>query len=80
MIVVKIKEDWLVGLDCLKYLKREWNRKEGRGNKDFKKGGKLGQGVSALKRRGLEPPYELCGTLRLECQNVKLMNTDMSGS
>ena len=27
---------------------------EGMGNKDFKKGGKLGQGVSALKR-GLEP-------------------------
>ena len=23
--------------DCLKYLKRRWNRKEGRGNKDFKK-------------------------------------------
>ena len=27
-----------------------WNRKEGRGNKDFKKGDNLGQGVSALKR------------------------------
>ena len=37
--------------DCLKYLKRGWNRKEGRGNKDFKKGGcKQDQGVSALKR------------------------------
>ena len=24
--------------------KRGWNRNEGRGNKDFKKGGKLGQG------------------------------------
>ena len=23
---------------CLKYLKRGWNRKEGRGSKDFKKG------------------------------------------
>ena len=23
---------------CLKYLKRRWNRKEGKGNKDFKKG------------------------------------------
>ena len=23
---------------CLKYLKRWWNRKDGRGNKDFKKG------------------------------------------
>ena len=36
--------------DCLKYLKRGWNRKEGRGNNDFKKGSKLVQGVGALKR------------------------------
>ena len=49
-------------------LKRGWNRKEGRGSKDFEKGGKLGQGVGALKgggvggggAGGLEPPYELC--------------------
>ena len=34
----------------MKYLKRGWNRKEGRGNKDFKKGDKLSQGVVALKR------------------------------
>ena len=27
------------GGDCLKYLKRGWNRKEGCGNKGFKKGG-----------------------------------------
>ena len=52
---------------CLKYLKRGWNTKEGRANKDFKKGGKLGQGVGALKSGGggggaggVEPPYELC--------------------
>ena len=45
----------------MKYLKRGWNRKEGRGNKDFKKvGGKLGQGVGALERGGgAVPPYEL---------------------
>ena len=30
----------------------QWNRKVGRGNKDFKKGGKLVQGVDALKRGG----------------------------
>ena len=31
-----------------------------RGNEDYKNGGKLGQGVGALKRGGgLEPPYEL---------------------
>ena len=27
------------GGNCLKYLKRGWNRTEGRGHKDFKKGG-----------------------------------------
>ena len=67
------KEGWCVKLGLKevaegggnypKYLKRGWNRKEGRGNKDFKKGNKLGQGVGALKRRrggGLEPPYKLC--------------------
>ena len=37
---------------CLKFIKMGWNRKEGRGNKNFKKGGKLGQGVDALKGGG----------------------------
>ena len=40
------------GGNCLKYLKKEWNRKQGRGNKDFRKGGKLGQEVGALKGGG----------------------------
>ena len=41
------------GRNCVKYLKSGWNRKEGRRNKNFKKGGgKLGQGVGALKRKG----------------------------
>ena len=40
------------GGNCLKYLKRVWNRKEGRGLKDFKKGGKLGQEVVVLKKGG----------------------------
>ena len=44
------------GVNYLKYLERGWNRKEGRGHKDFKKGVKLGQGVRALKRGGLELP------------------------
>ena len=43
------------GGNCLKYLKRGWNRTEGRGNKDLKKGGKLGQWVGALKRGGWKP-------------------------
>ena len=46
--------------DCLKYLKRKQNRKEERGNKDFKEGeGKLGQGVGALKKgRGTGTPLQ----------------------
>ena len=57
LIFVEIKEGWLVGIG----LKRRWNRKEGRGNKDFKKGGgvKLGQGLGASKKGRLEPLYEL---------------------
>ena len=44
------------GGNCLKYLKRGWNRKDGRGHEDFKKGkDKLGQGVGALKRWGGTP-------------------------
>ena len=31
-----------VGEDCVKYLKIGWNRKEGRGNKNFKKGRQSG--------------------------------------
>ena len=44
---------------CLKYLKKGWKRKQGRGNKDFKKGGaKLGQETGALERGGeLKPHY-----------------------
>ena len=38
--------------NCLKYLKRGWNRKEGRENKDFKNGGQAGQGMGALKMGG----------------------------
>ena len=48
-----------VGGNCLKYLKRGWNRKEGRGNKDFKKGRKAASRGECLKKRGLEPPYKL---------------------
>ena len=50
-----------VGGNYLKYLKRGWNKKEGRGHKDFKKmgGGKLGHRVGALKRRGLKTTCKL---------------------
>ena len=42
------------GGNCLKYLEKGWNRKEGRRHKNLKRweGGKLGQGVDALKRGG----------------------------
>ena len=47
LIFVEIKEGWLVGIG----LKRRWNRKEGRGNKDFKKGGgQAGSRVGCLKK------------------------------
>ena len=48
-----------VGGTCLKYFKRGWNRKELRGNKDFKKWGQAGSRGGHLKNGG-EPPYELC--------------------
>ena len=44
------------GGNCLKYLKRGWNRKEGREPKILKRGTR---GVGALKKGGLEPPYKL---------------------
>ena len=52
--VCMCKEDWCVGLgqeggflhesegNCLKYLKRGWNRKKWCGNKNFKKGRQAG--------------------------------------
>ena len=57
-----MKEGWLVrlgqeglhegGENCLKYLKRGWNRTEGRGNKDFKKGRPAGSRDGCLKKGG----------------------------
>ena len=38
------------GGNSLKYLKRGWNGKEGRGNKDFKKEGKAGSRCGCLKK------------------------------
>ena len=53
------KEGWCVELgqegvsceseNCLKYPKREWKGKEGRGNKDFKKGGQACSRGGCLK-------------------------------
>ena len=44
-----------VGGNCLKYLKSGWNRKEGRPNKDFKKGTAGSRGL-CLKKRGAGIP------------------------
>ena len=44
------------GRNCVKYLKRRWNRKEGRGSKNFKKRGQAGaRGGCLKKRRGWNP-------------------------
>ena len=46
------------GKNCVKHLKRGWNKKEGRGNKYFKKGGQAGSRGGSLRNGGHEPPYE----------------------
>ena len=43
-----------------------WNSKEGRANNDFKKGGKLGQGVGALKKGGGWNPITKYGRENLD--------------
>ena len=48
--------------NCVKYLKRGETEERGGERKILKRGDKLGQGVGALKRKGvgeLETPYEL---------------------
>ena len=45
------------GGDCLKYLERGWNRKEGRGHKDFKKRrGQAGSRDGCIKKQGARTP------------------------
>ena len=41
-----------VGGNCLKYLKRGWNKEEGRGNKDFKKGRQAGSRGGCFEKKG----------------------------
>ena len=40
------------GGNYLKHLGRGWNKEEGKGNKDFKKGAKLDQGLDGFKKGG----------------------------
>ena len=58
------------GGNYLKYLKRGWNKEVGRGNKDFKKGEKLGQGVGTLKKGGVGTPLRTMITLIIICINA----------
>ena len=48
-----------VGGNCQNTLKGGGTEKREGGTKILKKGGKLGQGVGALKRGRVDPPYEL---------------------
>ena len=43
------------GGNCLKYLKREWNRTEEMGHKDIKKGVQAGSRGGCLKKGGWNP-------------------------
>ena len=47
------------GGNCLKYLKRGWNSKEARGNKDFKNRGASWVKGGCLKKEGARTPYKL---------------------
>ena len=47
------------GGNCLKHLKRDGTKTKGGEKKILRRGDKLSQGVGALKRGGLELPYEL---------------------
>ena len=44
------------GENCLKYLERRWNKREGRGHKDFKKGRQVGSKGGCLKKGGVHNP------------------------
>ena len=48
------EDEW----NCLKYLKRGWNRTEGRGHKYFKKGGQAGSRGGCLKKVGAGTPLQ----------------------
>ena len=58
------------GGNYLNYLKIRWNKEEGGGNKDFKKRGKLGQGVGAIKKREAGTPSRTMITLIIIYRNA----------
>ena len=65
LLIIMCREGWCLGLGqegvswdggYLNYLKRGWNRKEGRGNKGFKKGGQAWWRGGWLKGEGAWNP------------------------
>ena len=71
MVRLGQKEVARVEGNCLKYLKRGWNRKEGKGNKDFKRRGEQagprGGSLKKITNYGYIPPshfYEQTLTIK----------------
>ena len=50
--------------NCVKYLKRGCNRKEGKGNKDFKRGRQARSRGGCLKKGGAGTPLQTMGYWR----------------
>ena len=50
------------GGNCLKYFKKGWNRKKGRGSKDFNNGGQAGSRDGCLKRFSGTSPTDVSPT------------------
>ena len=63
------------GGNCLKYLKRRWSRKEGRGNKDFKKwgGGQAGGSGTPLQTMLIWVGLSIWMLAGIACQYKKLI-------
>ena len=59
------------GGNCLKYLKKGWNRKEGRGNEDFKKVGQVGSRDGYLKKGGWKPLTNYDNIYKLPKEGLK---------
>ena len=59
--------------NCLKYLERGWNRKEGRGNKDFKNRGPAGSRGGCLKKGGWNPLSNYASSM------VAIFNPNLGG-
>ena len=59
------------GRNCVKYLKRRWNRKEGRGSKNFKNRGQAGARGGCLQNGGGWNPLTNFAVLEIQFLFVK---------